>query len=60
MRIRFGDGSGTLDYRTCSICGADCAPEPFEAAVGEGIFVAFTCPQCGLHSVVHPYQGSEA
>lgn len=56
MKITIGDGSGTLDYRTCAECGADCEPQPFEAGAGGGIAVAFVCRQCGLHSVVQPFR----
>lgn len=40
-------------HRTCSECGADCFPEPFEA--GNGFRIAFVCPVHGVHGVVDPF-----
>lgn len=40
-------------YRTCSECGGDTVPEPFEA---DGhMRIAFVCPQHGTHTVVSPF-----
>lgn len=69
MRIQIGDDSGNERYRTCavlvtlpygerSVCGVDCAPEPFDAGDGKGIRIAFLCPEHGLHSVVDPFEGT--
>ena len=74
MRIRIGDGSGNEQYRTCAqpvtrpdgrqgVCGADCVPEPFNAGANEvgysdGMRIAFSCPEHGVHSVVDPFEGS--
>lgn len=48
--------SGSEDYRTCAQCGADCSPEPFDAGGGRGIRIAFSCQQCGLHSIIDPFE----
>lgn len=42
-------------YRTCTQCGADCSPEPFET--DSGIRIAFACPDHGVHTVVDPFEG---
>lgn len=66
--IRVGDGSGNEQYRTCAqpvalpeggqgVCGLDCEPEPFDAGEGDGIRIAFSCPEHGVHSVVDPFEG---
>lgn len=57
MEIRIGDGSGNEQYRTCAECGADCEPEPFDASAGDGIRIAFSCPEHGVHSIVDPFDG---
>ena len=51
-----GDGSGNEQYRTCAECGADCDPDPFDSGEGGGVRIAFVCPNCGLHSVVDPFE----
>lgn len=43
-------------YRTCSECGVDCEPEPFDAGEGQGLRIAFACPVHGVHSVVDPFE----
>ncbi|GAA2089311.1 MULTISPECIES: hypothetical protein [Actinomycetes] len=43
-------------YRTCAECGADCAPEPFDAGEGTGLRIAFSCPAHGVHTVVDPFE----
>lgn len=53
--IRIGDGSGNEQYRTCASCGADCQPDPF-ATGGDGVRVAFVCPNCGLHVIIDPFE----
>lgn len=55
--IRIGDGSGNEQYRTCAECGHDCVSEPFHADSGDGIRIAFVCPEHGLHFVVDPFEG---
>lgn len=42
------------DYRTCSQCGLDCEPAPFDSA-GTGIRVSFIRPVHGVHTVVDPF-----
>lgn len=42
------------DYRTCPQCSKDCEPDPF--ATDEGIRIAFICADCGLHSVIDPFE----
>jgi hypothetical protein len=44
---------GDESYRTCSECGGDCEPEPVPTA--EGMRIAFTCTEHGVHSVVDPF-----
>ena len=42
-----------LGYRTCSECGRDLSPEPFEA---DGhLRIGFVCAEHGVHSVVSPF-----
>lgn len=45
---------GDESYRTCAECGSDCEPEPVPTA--EGMRIAFTCPEHGVHSVVDPFR----
>lgn len=54
MKIQFGDGSGTEDYRTCPERAGDCEPEEFDAGEVQGIRIAFSYLQHGVHSVVDP------
>lgn len=53
------DGSENIDedqpYRTCSECGRDCPPEPFQHE--QGFRIAFIRPEHGVHSVVDPFDG---
>ena len=42
-------------YRTCLVCGGDCAPEP-GGADGHGVRIMFVCPDHGVHSVVDPFE----
>ncbi|SUE27772.1 Uncharacterised protein [Nocardia farcinica] len=42
------------EYRTCSVCGGDCEPEP-GGADGLGIRLAFVCPEHGPQSLVDPF-----
>lgn len=42
-------------YRTCSECGSDYLPDPFDAGGGLGTRIAFICPTCGVHSVIDPF-----
>lgn len=43
-------------YRTCSVCGGDCLPEP--SATDElGVRLLFVCPDHGVHSIVDPFEG---
>lgn len=42
------------EYRTCSVCGGDCEPEP-TVVEGFGVRVAFVCPEHGAHSMVDPF-----
>ncbi len=44
-------------YRTCTECGADSVPEPFDAGERQGLRTAFSCPQHGVHSVIDPFEG---
>lgn len=43
-------------YRTCTECGVDCPPEPFDAGDGRGIRIAFSCPTHGVHTIVDPFE----
>lgn len=44
-------------YRTCAECGRDCEPEFLSTKPdGGGLRVAFTCPQCGLHTIIDPFK----
>lgn len=45
-------------YRSCTECGEDCPPEPFDAGESQGLRIAFSCPEHGVHSVVDPFEGS--
>lgn len=49
-------GSGSEAYRTCAECGTDCLPEPFDAGEDKGIRIVFSCPQCGLHGIIDPFE----
>jgi hypothetical protein len=50
--MEFGDGESA--YRTCSECGRDLPPEPFEA---DGhLRVGFVCAEHGVQSVVSPFE----
>lgn len=49
-------GKDDESYRTCRECGADCPPEPFPT--DQGIRIAFTCAEHGLHSIVDPFEDS--
>ncbi|SEB56172.1 hypothetical protein SAMN04489806_1110 [Paramicrobacterium humi] len=40
-------------YRTCPVCGRDCAPEVIDT--GSSVRVAFSCPEHGAHSMVDPF-----
>jgi hypothetical protein len=42
-------------HRTCSQCGADCPPEPFETS--DELRIAFVCPEHGVHAVIDPFEG---
>jgi hypothetical protein len=42
-------------YRTCSVCGGDCEPEPM-AEDGLGVRIMWICPEHGAHSVVDPFE----
>lgn len=47
-------GHGDYAYRTCSECGQDLPPEPFEA---DGhLRIGFVCAVHGVHSVVSPFE----
>lgn len=49
------DGTMSEGYRTCSVCGGDCEPEP-SAIDGLGVRVAFVCPSHGVHSILDPFE----
>lgn len=42
------------EYRTCSVCGGDCEPEP-SAMDGLGVRIMFVCPAHGVLSIVDPF-----
>lgn len=46
--------SSDESYRTCSVCGGDCEPDPM-AEDGLGVRIAFICPQHGVQSMVDPF-----
>lgn len=50
------DGAGDERYRTCADYGRDCEPEPFDAGHGQGVRIAFSCPEHGVHSVIDPFE----
>lgn len=52
IRVPADDG-----YRTCSVCGDDCEPDPSLSADGVGARIAFVCPEHGVQSVVDPFEG---
>lgn len=41
-------------YRTCSICGGDCLPEP-SGANGLGVRILWVCPDHGAQSITDPF-----
>lgn len=41
-------------YRTCSVCGGDCDPEP-SAEDGIGVRIMFVCPAHGAQSLLDPF-----
>lgn len=41
-------------YRTCSVCGGDCDPEP-SVIEGFGARIMFSCPEHGAQSLVDPF-----
>lgn len=47
---------GDQSYRTCQEFDSDCIPGPFIAGKSEGIRAAFICPNCGVHSVIDPFE----
>ncbi|MBB6404143.1 hypothetical protein [Arthrobacter sp. AZCC_0090] len=42
------------DYRTCSVCGSDCEPEP-GAMDDIGGRIMFACPKHGAQNVLDPF-----
>ena len=58
-RLRIGPDGASWDpdegYRTCSVCGGDCEPEP-TGTDGLGIRILWVCPDHGVHSVVDPFE----
>lgn len=42
------------EYRTCSVCGGDCDPEP-SAVDGLGARFIFICPEHGAQSIWDPF-----
>lgn len=63
MEYEHLDGPDGLDirvpasdyYRTCSVRGRDCDPDPSLSADGTGARVAFVCTEHGVQSVVDPF-----
>lgn len=47
-------GPSDESYRTCSVCGGDCEPDP-TAVDGLGVRIAFICPKHGVQSIVDPF-----
>ncbi|WP_454293551.1 hypothetical protein [Salana multivorans] len=43
------------EYRTCSVCGGDCYPDP-TGVDGLGVRIAFVCPDHGAQSIVDPFE----
>lgn len=62
-RLHIGPDGASWDpdesYRTCSVCGGDCEPEPYSVD-GHGVRIACVCPRHGVHSVVDPFEGERA
>ncbi|MGX5695102.1 hypothetical protein ACWKWP_02790 [Agromyces soli] len=43
-------------YRSCSVCGRDCLPEPTFGSDEHGSRIAFECPKHGVQSLVDPFE----
>ena len=58
-RLHLGADGASWDpdesYRTCSVCGGDCEPEP-TGADDLGVRILWVCPDHGVHSVVDPFE----
>ena len=50
IRVPTGDG-----YRMCSVCGADCEPDPTFGSDEHGARIVFVCPEHGVESLVDPF-----
>ncbi|MDQ0648654.1 hypothetical protein QFZ53_002850 [Microbacterium natoriense] len=44
------------DYRTCSVCGGNCEPDPDFSSGESGARIAFVCPQHGIQSLIDPFE----
>lgn len=51
IRVPASDG-----YRTCSVCGGDCEPDPGFGSDEHGLRIAFVCPEHGVQSLVDPFE----
>lgn len=52
IRVPANDG-----YRTCSVCGGDCEPDPGFGSDEHGARIAFVCLEHGVQSLVDPFEG---
>lgn len=48
-------GPSDESYRTCSVCGGDCDPDPIAEDV-LGVRIAFICPRHGMQTLVDPFE----
>lgn len=46
------------DYRTCSVCGGDCQPDPSFGSDEHGARIAFVCPEPRIQALVDPFEGA--
>lgn len=44
------------DYRTCSVCGDNCEPNPDFSSDDAGVRIAFICPHHGIQSLMDPFE----
>ncbi|UOQ58767.1 hypothetical protein MUN78_08105 [Leucobacter allii] len=44
------------DYRTCSVCGGNCEPDPKFVSDEHCARIAFMCPEHGVQSLVDSFE----